>query len=77
MTLIDSGTIHVTNKRIVFNGSKVTKTIKYIQIIDLHPYSDGIEIVKDTGKPLTFILNNSDGVALAATINRIIQGILV
>jgi len=77
MTLIDSGTLHVTNKRIVFNGSKGTKTIKYSQIIDLHPYSDGIEIVKETGKPPTFILNNSDGVALSATINRIVQGILV
>lgn len=73
MTFIDSGTLHITNKRIVFNGSKGTKTIKYIQIIDLHPYSDGIEIVKETGKPPTFILNNSDGVALSATITRLIR----
>lgn len=77
LTLIDTGTLYITNKRIIFNGSKGTKTIRYNQIIDLHPYSDGVEIVKETGKPLTFILNNSDGVALAATINRIIQGILV
>lgn len=77
MTLIDTGTLYITNKRIIFNGNKGTKTIRYNQIIDLHPYSDGVEIVKETGKPLTFMLNNSDGVALAATINRIIQGILV
>lgn len=73
MTLIDSGTLHITNKRIIFNGSKQNKTIRYNQIVDLHPYSDGVEIVKETGKPPTFMLNNSDGVALSLTITRVIQ----
>jgi hypothetical protein len=73
MTLIDSGTLYITNKRIIFNGSKGTKTIRYNQIIDLHPYSDGVEIVKETGKSPTFILDDSEGVVLSATITRIIQ----
>lgn len=73
MTLIDSGVLHVTNKRIIFNGSKQNKTIRYNQIVDLHPYSDGVEIVKETGKPTTFLLKISDGVALSATIARFIR----
>ena len=72
MTLIDSGELHITNKRIVFSGSKGTKTIRYNQIVNLNPYSDGVEIIKETGKSPTFMLNNSDGVTLSATITRLI-----
>lgn len=72
MTLIDSGVLYITNKRIIFNGGKGNKTIRYNQIIDLTPLSDGVEIIKETGKPPTFALDNPDGLALTATIARII-----
>ncbi|HBO34186.1 MAG TPA: hypothetical protein DD636_05540 [Anaerolineaceae bacterium] len=72
MTLIDSGTLYVTNKRILFNGSKGNKVIKYSQIVDLTPYTDGVQIIKDTGKPPLFQLSYSDGETLCATIGRLI-----
>jgi len=73
MTLIDSGNLYVTNKRILFVGSKNTKTIAYTQIINLEPYIDGVEIIKSAGYSPTFQLDNAGGELLTATIVRIIQ----
>lgn len=72
-TLIDSGVLYITNKRILFNGSKGNKPIRYNQIVDLTPYSDGIKIVKETGKPQTFIMDYPDGESLTAIIARMIK----
>jgi len=69
LTLIDSGKLFITNKRILFVG-KTNKTIKYNQIIDLTPYTDGVEIVKDAGKSPTFLLKDADGVIVTAIIAR-------
>jgi len=73
MTLIDSGNLYVTNKRILFNGSKENKTIRYGQIVDLTPYIDGVKISKDSGGAPIFELSDPDGEVLTATIVRIIQ----
>lgn len=73
MTLIDSGNLYVTNKRILFNGEKGNKVIRYSQIIDLSPYTDGVGIVRDTGKELNFQLSDEDGETLIATITRLIS----
>ncbi len=73
MTLIDSGNLYVTNKRILFTGSKGNKTIRYGRIVDLTPYRDGVKISKDSGGAPIFELSDSDGEVLTATIVRIIQ----
>lgn len=73
MTLIDTGNIYVTNKRILFNGGKGNKVIRYSQIIDLTPYTDGVGIIKETGGETTFQLSDADGETLIATITRIIN----
>lgn len=57
---IDSGRIILTNKRIIFIGSKHNKTILLKKILDFNVFSNGIEIKKDTGKNQFFQLNNSD-----------------
>jgi hypothetical protein len=73
MTLIDEGVLYVTNKRILFNGSKNNKAIRYNQIIDLTPFTDGVEIIKESGTSPTFAIDCKDGEALTATIARIIR----
>ena len=73
MTLIDSGNLYVTNKRILFTGTKENKTIRYGQIVDLTPYRDGVKISKDSGGAPIFELSNPDGEVLTATLVRIIQ----
>lgn len=72
-TLIDTGALYVTNKRLLFNGNKGNKAIRYSQIVDLEPYIDGIKIFKDSGKPLTFQLSTNDGEILTAIITRLIR----
>lgn len=61
MKLIDTGTLYLTNKRIIFTGSKKNSNIRIDKIIDFTPYTDGVEIGKDTGKsPTLQMAQNAD-----------------
>lgn len=58
---IDSGQIYLTNKRLIFMGSKGNKTIGLNKILDIKPFSNGIDIQKETGKsPFLEFSNNID-----------------
>ena len=70
---IDSGILYVTNKRILFNGNKGNKVIRYSQIVDLIPFIDGMKVVKETGKPLTFQIPTNDGEILITIVARLIR----
>lgn len=50
MKLIDSGTLYLTNKRLIFTGLKKNSNIKLDKILSITPYTDGVEIDKETGK---------------------------
>lgn len=50
LTHIDSGTLYLTNKRIIFMGSKGAKNIQLKKILDFNVYQNGFEVIKDTGK---------------------------
>ena len=56
MTLIDSGSIYLTNKRIIFTGTKKNAYIRFEKILNITPHTDGVEIDKDTGKSSTLQL---------------------
>jgi hypothetical protein len=61
MTLIDNGSIYLTNKRIIFVGHKKNSNIRLEKIINITPYSNGVEIDKETGKrPLLQFQNRAD-----------------
>lgn len=61
LTHIDSGTAYITNKRLIFMGSKKNTTIKLDKILSFTPYLDGVGIEKDSGKsPILGINNNAD-----------------
>lgn len=47
---IDSGTLYLTSKRILFTGARGNKTITLNKIIDFTPYRNGVDIQKATGK---------------------------
>lgn len=58
---IDSGQIYLTNKRLIFMGSKGNKTIGLNKILDIKPFSNGVDIQKETGKsPFLEFRNNVD-----------------
>ena len=60
---IDRGNVFITNKRIIFMGSKLNKNIKYSSILSITPYSDGVGIEKDAGKSPILICNDADTMA--------------
>jgi hypothetical protein len=47
---IDYGTIYLTNKRIILIGQHKNSNIKLQKVLSFTPYSDGVEISKDTGR---------------------------
>jgi len=52
---IDSGTLYVTNKRILFIGSKKNNQIRLDKVLSFTPYSNAVQIDKDTGRsPLLY-----------------------
>ena len=50
---VDYGTMYVTNKRVILLGTRKTSSIRLNKIVSYTPYSNGIEIFKDTGKSMT------------------------
>ena len=72
LQVIDSGTVYVTNKRIIFVGNKKNSTIQLTKILSVNPYSDGVGIEKDSGKsPILRVTNNAD--ILAMVLGRVIN----
>ncbi len=62
---IDSGQLFVTNKRLIFMGSKGNKMIRINRILDYQIFTNGAEIRKDRGKnPFIAFTNNNDLFAL-------------
>jgi hypothetical protein len=62
MKLIESGTLYLTNKRILLTGnSGTTKNIRLNKVLNTIPSQNGIEIIKDSGKtPLLEIKKDAD-----------------
>lgn len=50
LTLIDTGHLYLTNKRLIFQGIKKNSTIQISKILDFLPYKNGVEIQKESGK---------------------------
>jgi len=47
---IDSGSLFLTNKRLIFLGNRKNTTIRLSRILDFNAYQNGVEIIKDSGK---------------------------
>ncbi len=71
MTQLDSGTLYVTNKRLLFDGAQNSKSIALKKIIRFTVFSDGIKIEKDTGRDQYFI-GSGDSEVLGAVLERVI-----
>lgn len=59
--VIDRGNVYVTNKRIIFVGTKKNSNIQLSKVLSVTPYSDGVGIEKDSGKsPILRVADNAD-----------------
>ena len=53
---IDQGTFTLTDKRIVFSGSKKTINVNLNKVISINPYSDGISITREGSSKTQYFL---------------------
>lgn len=54
LTQLDSGTLYVTNKRLLFDGTRKTAQIPFKKVMRFTPYQNGIRVEKDSGKDQFF-----------------------
>jgi hypothetical protein len=52
---IDTGTLFITSKRLVFNGQSKNATVPFKKIIHFTLYQDGLQIEKESGRDPYFL----------------------
>jgi hypothetical protein len=57
MAEISDGTLYVTNKKVIFDGTSRSTAIPYGRLVSLQLYADGIELKKSTGKSDYFMMD--------------------
>jgi hypothetical protein len=55
MRQLDTGTVYITNKRLLFNGTNKNVAIPFKRVIHFTVYQDGIRIEKDSGRDQLFL----------------------
>jgi DNA polymerase III epsilon subunit-like protein len=72
--VIDTGTIYVTNKRLIFNGNLKNTNIPYSKILSIKPYSNAVGIEKDSGRsPVLQPLDSYNSDLLAMYVSRLLE----
>jgi hypothetical protein len=71
MVQLDSGTLYVTNKRLLFDGSKKNTVINLSKILHFTVFSDGLKVEKDSGKDQYF-LGEGDLEVVGAVLERVV-----
>lgn len=66
LTEIDSGTLYLTNKRVIFDGQRKNTSIRLSALLGFEVFADGLVLEKGTGRSPHLIL--SGDVELGATI---------
>ena len=67
------GILCVTNLRLIWMAPNKTISIPLIKIVMFEPFSDGIKIFKDTGKPLLFVFSSGEDQPAMVRISRAIN----
>lgn len=73
MTEISGGILIITNKRIIFNGSKKANNTTRGRILEYNVFSDGIEIKKSSGQPDFYRMDEVDSIWTAAVMDSILK----
>ncbi|TCD02209.1 hypothetical protein EYB45_09480 [Erythrobacteraceae bacterium CFH 75059] len=68
-----SGFLCATNKRLLWVAPNKTVTIPLNKIIMFEPFSDGIKVFKDTGKPVLFEFDEGENQPAMVRISRTIE----
>lgn len=66
------GVLGATNKRLLWVSPQKSHSIPLEKIVMFEPFTDGIKIIKDTGKPLLFVFEGADQTSMVR-ISRVIE----
>lgn len=72
LKLIDTGTLYLTSKRLLFTGKRGNKTLPLARIIDFEVYKNGVDVQKDAGKN-PFLEFEDDLDLFALTLDRVLR----
>lgn len=56
---VDTGNLYLTSKRLIFMGNRKNSTIRLNKVLDFTPYSNGVQVEKETGKSPIFIMERN------------------
>lgn len=71
---IDKGSLYLTNKRVIFNGTKKLSTFKLDGITNVHAFTTGSMVQRSVGKDPLFIFNKDFDV-FTLLLRQIISGV--
>jgi hypothetical protein len=72
MRRLDSGTLYITNKRLLFNGARANVQTPFKRIIRFTRHKDGLQIEKDAGRD-QFYLGDGDLEVIAAILESALR----
>jgi hypothetical protein len=70
---IDTGTVYITNKRLIFIGVKKNSTILLKKVLSITPYTDAVEFEKDSGKSPYICVGDDNGDIFRLIVLRILS----
>jgi hypothetical protein len=73
LEIIDHGALYVTNKRLIFTGSKKNTAIRLSGILNITPHENGIVIDKAAGKSPHLELYGADPLLMATIMRRLVS----
>ena len=63
---VDAGTLVFTSSRVIFVGSRGSKSFKWATVLSVTPYTDAIEIARATGKLPVLMVGDAECTAVMA-----------
>lgn len=57
LTAVDVGTAYITSKRLIFDGTRANKALRYSSLLGIEVFSDAIMVEKATGRSPYLFLN--------------------
>lgn len=60
LTLIDAGAVYITDRRVIFMGSKRNSTLRFTSLLGFTPYTDGVELEKSTGRSPVLTISGTE-----------------
>ncbi len=68
LTLLAQGVLHITSKRLLFNGDRRNTTVSFGRIVGTSLFSDAVEIEKSTGRSDYFFMTALHGRYVSAVV---------